>query len=512
MKLLVGIAFGFLCALFLLPFIFFEQKKVALGTNLASPACTVGEVRLLLDRTFLDPISKERISRQVIFDTLLDEIRTADRYLILDFFLWNDWTIGLHSNEQMRPLAQELLKALQEKKKQDPQMPILFITDPINRFYSKGDLIQDKAWRDLGIPIVFTDLSYLPESNRIYVPLVQFWARLFSWFNLGDYRLPFANPLQPKASPFTLGQWNQLLHFKANHRKVLIAGRSSEPARMMVSSLNPSDGSARNSNAGLLVTGALARYAARSEIEIARWSIENANNCTTLSREAMIKLLNKLESHIPELEFQELAEAKGPSILWLSEGAIHKAYLDAIDSSVKGDAIDLALFYLSDRAIIKALIKAANRGVRIRCLLDLNHDAFGRQKSGIPNHPVAAELHNALDETAEGSIEIRWAVTHGEQFHAKVFRLRGTHVDLLSMGSANWTRRNLANNNLEANVLLHNARTVGAQWDHYFNSIWRNTNGANESKAYEENAIRGWRLFWQTWLYRFQEWSGLSTF
>jgi phosphatidylserine/phosphatidylglycerophosphate/cardiolipin synthase-like enzyme len=412
----------------------------------------------------------------------------------------------------MRPLARELLTALQEKKKQNPQMPILFITDPINRFYSEGDLIQDNTWQDLGIPIVFTDLTHLPESNRIYAPLVQFWSGLFSRFDLGDRRLRIANPLQPEASPFTLGQWNKLLHFKANHRKVLIAGRSSKPARLLVTSFNPADGSARHSNAGLLVTGSLARYAARSEIEIARWSIENENNCSALSREAMTQLLNKLESQIPELEFQELAGAKGPSVRWLSEGAIHKAYLDAIGSSIKGDAIDLALFYLSDRAVIKALIEAANRGVRIRCLLDLNRDAFGRQKNGIPNHPVAAELKSALDVAAKGNIEIRWALTHGEQFHSKVFRLRGSQVDLLSMGSANWTRRNLANNNLEANVLLLNARTVSVQWDHYFNSIWRNTNGANESEAYEENAIKGWRLFWQTWLYRFQEWSGLSTF
>ncbi len=50
------------------------------------------------------------------------------------------------------------------------------------------------------------------------------------------------------------------------------------------------------------------------------------------------------------------------------------------------------MFYLSERQIIKALIAAQQRGVQVRVLLDPNKDAFGREKNGIPNRQVAAEL------------------------------------------------------------------------------------------------------------------------
>lgn len=88
-------------------------------------------------------------------------------------------------------------------------------------------------------------------------------------------------------------------------------------------------------------------------------------------------------------------------------------------------------------------------------------------------------------------------------------RIRDAGEDLLFLGSANWTRRNIGNYNLEANVLLENAGAVGARFDAYFESVWSNATGVTESLPYEswadESALKKWR-------YRFQEWSGLSTF
>src|SRR5690606_22243190 len=79
----------------------------------------------------------------------------------------------------------------------------------------------------------------------------------------------------------------------------------------------------------------------------------------------------------------------------LTERAVERALLDAIDTAGPRDRLDLAVFYLSDRDIVKALIRAQERGVRLRVLLDPNKDAFGRTKGGIPNRPVAHELHTA---------------------------------------------------------------------------------------------------------------------
>src|SRR5690606_40100432 len=76
--------------------------------------------------------------------------------------------------------------------------------------------------------------------------------------------------------------------------------------------------------------------------------------------------------------------------------------------------------------LVEALIRARDRGARVRVLLDANKDAFGREKDGVPNRPVAAELHRA-------GIPVRFASTHGEQFHSKdrkSTRLNSSHVKI----------------------------------------------------------------------------------
>lgn len=511
MKLLRGLILGFLFALVLLPYLLDEEPPVPEGTELASPDCRYGEVRLLVDQTYAKAADRESVSSQEIFDTILAEIAGAETYLILDFFLWNNWLGKLESSAPMRPLARELLNALEAKQRTNPQLPIVVITDPINRFYGSDAELHLAAGEPINFPLIFTDLSRMRDSNWVYAPLAEFWGRLLAPFKLGGIRPPLKNPLEANAVPFSLSQWNRLLHFKANHRKVLIAGRSNGESRMIVSSFNPADGSARHTNVGLWVTGPIARYAARSELAIARWSARNPENCKGLKSSECLEIIENLEGRIGELEFHELAEVHEPAVAWRSEGAIRRTLLEVLNAAGAGDRIDLALFYLSDRGIIAALRSAAERGAKIRCLLDANKDAFGRKKNGIPNRVVAAELLGSLVGDT-GAISVRWADTRGEQFHSKVLRIHGPVTDLLCLGSANWTRRNLDNLNLEANLLLRNDAVVGLKWDAYFDALWNNAAGAEVSLPYDELSLKGWPLRWKTALYRFQEWSGLSTF
>ncbi|HKK19011.1 MAG TPA: phospholipase D-like domain-containing protein, partial [Opitutales bacterium] len=104
------------------------------------------------------------------------------------------------------------------------------------------------------------------------------------------------------------------------------------------------------------------------------------------------------------------------------------------------------------------------------------------------------------------------AATHGEQFHSKVLRISGPQQEVLFLGSANWTRRNIGNLNLESNLLFENAVSMNQAFDNYFNSVWQNEGAHTESLPYEEWAETGFSLTWKKWLYRFQEWSGASTF
>lgn len=81
----------------------------------------------------------------------------------------------------------------------------------------------------------------------------------------------------------------------------------------------------------------------------------------------------------------------------------------------------------------------------------------------------------------------------------------------LIVGSANFTARNLKNYNLETDMLV-----VGKVQDqvfkdaqNYFNTSWSNLQGRQMSVDYAKYADESKVKYW---IYRFMEWSGLSTF
>lgn len=508
MKVIILLLFGAVLGVALLPYLLFRQKDMPPGTNLASPAYPFKNVELLVDRTAWDLPKERGVKKHHIFDAILDEIRAAESFLIADFFLWNPWKGAIGSNGSLRPLAEELADALIAKRQQDPEMPMLIITDPINRIY--GDLAPDFYQRltNARIPVVFTAQDQLPDSNKLYVPQVWFWSRFFDG-NGADAKYLISNPFDSNGRKLTLKQLGKLLYFKANHRKVLVTGRQSGDLRLLMSSFNPADGSANHSNLGLLVDGPVAVFAAESELEVARWSASNAENIHGGLTEEVADAISDIQEKLlalPEAEYAKLGDA---CVAYRSERAIRDELVLQFQKAVTGTRIDIGMFYFSDRKVVEALKAAIEQGAIVRVLLDANRDAFGRKKNGIPNRTVAAELMELADEH---EIEVRWAATNGEQFHSKVLRISGAQQEVLFLGSANWTRRNIGNLNLESNLLLSNVPSVNQQFDNYFSSVWSNAKGIEESLPYEALAETGWSLTWKTWLYRFQEWSGASTF
>ena len=148
-------------------------------------------------------------------------------------------------------------------------------------------------------------------------------------------------------------------------------------------------------------------------------------------------------------------------------------------------------------------------GVRIRLILDPNKDAFGRVKDGVPNRPVAAELRRR----SAGNIEVRWYRTHGEQFHTKLALVRRADSLWAMLGSANFTRRNLGNYNLEANVALETDLNtpLAQELINYFETLWQNdpvatTEFTTDFQTYEDQS------FARYWRYRLMEATGMSTF
>jgi HKD family nuclease len=108
-------------------------------------------------------------------------------------------------------------------------------------------------------------------------------------------------------------------------------------------------------------------------------------------------------------------------------------------------------------------------------ILDPNQNAFGSEKIGLPNLPVAAEFEKLGDE----NISIRWYKTDKEQFHTKLMMIQKADETVILGGSANYTSRNLDDYNLEANVEIHapNDADVSKDVDSYFHRLWTNQNG-----------------------------------
>lgn len=483
----------------LLPVWVSSQWEALPGTGVSSDGILVApdDVRLLVDQTIWDAERLERKVNQEILDALVDRISQADAFVVADFFLWNEWT-GALKGDIHRKMALPLAEALIAQKKKLPDLPVLVITDPINHVYGGPELAHFGAMRAVGIEVVYTDLDKMPDSNWVYGRMARFYRNLLwnrsdpeGWAHRGRLRHPF----QEGGEKISLAQAGNLLFFKANHRKVLITGSKSSGLDLVVSSLNPADGGFAHTNLGLWIKGAIALEALESELAVAGWSALNTERLATLA--------DRIRASASGLAQEE--KDSGLNARWLTEGGIHRALMDVIGSCGEGDQLDLALFYISERTVVDALKAAVGRGSRLRVMLDANRDAFGRVKTGIPNRLVAKEM---VSWKGSHPVEVRWADTHGEQFHCKAMAVTRKEGDpLLILGSGNWTRRNLRDLNLEANALIEGSGEAIARFEAFFDEQWKS--GSLPYSAWEEKGATG---FFKGMRYRFLEWSGMGTF
>ena len=449
----------------------------------------LADIEFLSDVTSADVFGTP-VARQRIFDSILALVSEAREFLVLDFFLFNDHRGAALEAKPHRALSIELRDALLARKRAHPALRILVVTDPINDVYGGLPSADLAALRGAGIDVISTDLDALRDSNAIYSA---FWRLTMKWWSgdgSGEPSLP--NPLESGPDRVSFGAWARLLNFKANHRKVILGDDGRGGLAGIVTSANPHDASSLHSNVALKISGNALMPLLASELAIARaagWT-------------------GRWEP--PALpETTPPSPDKSARVQVLTEGEILSALLRNLGGTRAGDSVDIAMFYLSERDVIQALLAAARRGVAVRLILDPNKDAFGREKNGIPNRSVASELVAVSD----GAIAIRWYRTHGEQFHAKLVIVRTATEFWFTLGSANLTRRNLRDFNLEANVAVSvplNAEiaTAVAAW---FEVLWTNRGPPDleyttEVGAYAD-ASQG-----TYWLYRIMEGTGLSTF
>jgi phosphatidylserine/phosphatidylglycerophosphate/cardiolipin synthase-like enzyme len=450
------------------------HRTLPAGLSFTGGIHDASHVAFFADKTWIDD-SGVRHSEQQIFDRALKMIGDSRSFVLLDMFLYNDFQ-GKEP-ETTRLLSGELTDVLVRHKKARPGITILVITDPINIVYGSLPSEQFARLRQAGIDVVITDLTRLRDSNPAYSLL---WRALIKPFgnSMGG---TLGNPFGGKGR-VTLRSYLAMFNFKANHRKVLIVD-DGDDWKALVTSANPHDASSAHTNVAVSFSGRAV--------------------CDLLKTESAALAFS---GHEPlQVKIDSPPQTRGTSVQILTEGAIKEAALQIIDQSLRHERLGLATFYLSDRDIIAALKRARRRDVALRVLLDPNKDAFGHSKFGIPNRSVAKELRT------EG-VELRWIHTHGEQCHTKmVFREDMSGEAVVLLGSANLTRRNLDDFNLETNVMVRSSASSQFFRDakFHFDLLWYNQRNRTFSVPYahyrDESLLK-------KWLYRFMEASGFSTF
>ena len=471
-------------------------KPLPPGLHVSSQLTPVApeSMQLLADVTAHTNLG-EPVFARTIHAATLDLIHNAHDFLLLDYFLFNEQggpAGRLKYEAGIRPVARELREALLALRRAQPDLPILLLIDPINGYYQGMQPPEMSELTQAGIDIVVVDLDPLRDSNPAYSSPWRLFAR---WWLKPGVSGAWFNPLDADGPPLTLGSLARLPNFKADHRKVLLTGDGAGSLVGIVGSANPHDASSAHSNVALRLGGEALRPLLESELDIARFSGWQGTTIADAAQRARAAIA-------PD------ATAGETRVAIATEGAIRDRLVDALAATQAGDSIDIAMFYLSDRPVIRELLAAAQRRVMIRVLLDPNKDAFGFEKSGLPNREVASELVAA----SSGTIKLRWYRTHGEQFHVKLAAIRSDHRLWLMLGSANFTRRNIGDYNLEANAIVSAplGSRIDAQESTWFETLWNNHPGGIEYTA--DTDLYADPSQGRYWLYRFMEASGMSMF
>ena len=452
--------------LIIIPIIYSLNTKNPPGTNLSSDFRDA-DCEFLYDLTYLR--DGKRLHEKRIFKREMELIKNAQDFLMVDFFLFNDE----YPNTMNFPnQVEEMTDLLIAKKKENPAMPILFVTDPINNFYGAYEEDNLKRLRENGIEVVVTDLNKMRDSNALVSGIYRAYLQWFGTSGGGWIK----NFFDKDADKVNVRSILKLANFKGNHRKVLISEKEA-----LVASANPHDPSAHHSNVAMVFRGKSMEDLIKSE------SI----------------FFDKLPDVIENFKAEEVTSPYKLKVI--TEGKIYDEISKNIKESKKGDEINLGIFYISEFRILRELGEAAKRGVNVKIIADLNKDAFGLEKNGSPNRPALSELKEDYPD-----INIRWYQTSGEQFHTKFIYFDFKDKDPLAiLGSANYTRRNLDNYNLETNLAVEMKKDspMAGEMKDYYARIWNNEDGDYTLPIQDFYESR----FFMRILWKIQEKTGLCT-
>ena len=482
-------------------------KNPPLGINYESPIRETENAEFYYDLTYLDKDGNIQYDRN-LWDATLKVVDNAKDYLIIEMFLFND--LYNKDKEHFPEFAKKYTERLVKKQEENPNLKVYILADENNNFYGAFEHPFIASMKNAGINVIIVDIFKLKDTFPWYSPIWRTFIKPMGNPQNKGWITNFYGDMWPK---LTIRNLLRALNVKADHKKVFLNEKE-----VVVSSANIHDPSYFHENIAIYTDGLIVKDVLHDLQLVAKFSdseinVDGSNKETkskiemdlpdkTKIRKDTMNIGNledkkndmiHLEENINDSQKNEKGkkeslslnsgkneitdtEGKTYKIQYLSEGAIGK-YLDAdIDSLKSGDELLMGMYFLADKGIIDRLIKAANRGVKIRMIFDRSRDAFGMSTNGLPNKPVSKKLK----KKTKGKIEIKWYFTNNEQYHTKITLMKKTDGSvIINAGSANLIKKNIRGYIMDSNfrILTTQDSKISKDVYTYFDRLWENKDG-----------------------------------
>ena len=477
------------------------------GVDYESPVRDSKNVDFHYDLTYLDKDGNIKYDRK-IWDATYEVVDNAKDYLVIEMFLFND--IYNKDVDKFPEFAKEYTRRLVKKKMENPNLKVYILSDENNDLYGAFEHPLITEMKNAGIDVIDVDIYKLKDTFPWYSPIWRSVIKPFGNPQGKGWITNFYGPMWPK---LTLRNLFRALNVKADHRKIFL-----NEDKVVIASANIHDPSYFHENVAISADGEITKDILRDLQLVAKFSGGNIDisSESEAKKPVIIKnfqaskikfkedesLKSDLQKQVEQIEknkgnfvdkgtkeFYETGElTKNEDVLqnddpnnsykvqFESEAKIGENLDKDIDSLKAGDEVLMGMYFLADRPVIDKLIKAANRGVKVRIIFDRSRDAFGMSTNGLPNKPVSKKLK----KKTKNKIEIKWYFTNNEQFHTKIMLMKKTDGNvIIHTGSANYIKKNIRGYIMDANlrVLTNKDSKLTKDVYNYFDRLWENRDG-----------------------------------
>ena len=477
------------------------------GVDYESPVRDSKNVDFHYDLTYLDKDGNIKYDRK-IWDATYEVVDNAKDYLVIEMFLFND--IYNKDVDKFPEFAKEYTRRLVKKKMENPNLKVYILSDENNDLYGAFEHPLITEMKNAGIDVIDVDIYKLKDTFPWYSPIWRSVIKPFGNPQGKGWITNFYGPMWPK---LTLRNLFRALNVKADHRKIFL-----NEDKVVIASANIHDPSYFHENVAISADGEITKDILKDLQLVAKFSGGNIDVSSESEAKKPVNIKNfqaskikfkedeSLKSDVPKQveqieknkgnfvdkgtkEFYETGElTKNEDVLqnddpnnsykvqFESEAKIGENLDKDIDSLKAGDEVLMGMYFLADRPVIDKLIKAANRGVKVRIIFDRSRDAFGMSTNGLPNKPVSKKLK----KKTKNKIEIKWYFTNNEQFHTKIMLMKKTDGNvIIHTGSANYIKKNIRGYIMDANlrVLTNKDSKLTKDVYNYFDRLWENRDG-----------------------------------